>query len=79
MIQIRKAQTGDEIAIYELIKELAVYEKAPEEVSITISELKEHLFEDHICDALVATYNNEVVGLTLFYISYSTWKGKCLY
>ena len=79
MIQIRKAQTGDEIAIYELIKELAVYEKAPEEVSITISELKDHLFEDHICDALVATYNNEVVGFALFYISYSTWKGKCLY
>lgn len=79
MIQVRKARLGDETAIYELIKELAVYEKEPAEVTNTISELKTHLFEDKICDSLIATYKNEIVGFTLFYISYSTWKGKCLY
>lgn len=79
MIQIRKSRLGDETAIYELIKELAVYENAPDAVTNTISELKKHLFEDKICDALIATNKNEVVGFTLFYISYSTWKGKCLY
>jgi len=79
MIQIRKARIGDETAIYELIKELAVYENSPDSVTTTIPELKKHLFEDKICDALIAEDNNEVVGFTLFYISYSTWKGKCLY
>ena len=79
MIQIRKARIGDETDIYELIKELAVYENSPDSVTNTIPELKKHLFEDKICDALIAEDNNEVVGFTLFYISYSTWKGKCLY
>ena len=66
MIQVRKARLGDETAIYELIKELAVYEKEPDEVTNTISELKKHLFDDKICDALIATNKNEVVGFTLF-------------
>ena len=79
MIQIRKARIGDETAIYELIKELAVYENSPDSVTTTIPELKKHLFEEKICDALIAEDNNKVVGFTLFYISYSTWKGKCLY
>jgi len=79
MIQIRKARIGDETDIYELIKELAVYENSPDSVTNTIPELKKHLFEEKICDALIAEDNNKVVGFTLFYISYSTWKGKCLY
>ena len=79
MIKIRKARVGDETAIYGLIKELADYEKAPEEVSNTISDLKKHLFEEKLCDALIAEDNNAVVGFALYYISYSTWKGKCLY
>ena len=79
MIQIRRAKEGDEVSIHQLIKELAVYEKAPDEVTNTIKELKKHLFEEEICHALVAIDNNVIVGFSLYYISYSTWKGKCLY
>lgn len=79
MIEIRKAILGDEVGVYALIKELALYEKAPLEVSNTIDELKQHLFEDSICHAIVATENNQIIGFALYYISYSTWKGKCLY
>jgi GNAT superfamily N-acetyltransferase len=79
MITIRKAQIGDEIAIFQLIKELANYEKAPKEVSNTIPELRQHLFEDQLCSAIVASKDEEIIGFALYYISYSTWKGKCLY
>ena len=40
MIKIRRAKSGDEMAIYQLIQELATYEKAPNEVTNTIGELK---------------------------------------
>ena len=79
MIKIRKAIPGDEATIFELIKELALYEKEPLEVTNTASDLKQHLFEDSICHSIVATDNNQIIGFALYYISYSTWKGKCLY
>ena len=79
MIKIRRAKPGDETVIHQLIKELAAYENAPHEVTNTIGELKQHLFEEEICHALVALENNRIIGFSLYYISYSTWKGKCLY
>ena len=79
MLTIRKAQIGDEIAIFQLIRELAIYEKAPEEVSNTIENLKQHLFQEQLCSAIVASKNNQIIGFALYYTSYSTWKGKCLY
>ena len=79
MISIRKAKLGDEIEIFALINELALYEKEPDEVTNTATELRKHLFEEHLCDALVAIENQKIIGFALFYISYSTWKGKCLY
>ena len=79
MISIRKAKPGDEIEIFALINELALYEKEPDEVTNTATELRKHLFEEHLCDALVAIEYQKIIGFALFYISYSTWKGKCLY
>lgn len=79
MISIRKAIPGDEKVIFDLIKELAQYEKAPEQVTNTAEQLGIDLFKDHICDAIVATEHNEIIGFALYYTSYSTWKGKCLY
>ena len=54
MISIRKAIPGDEEAIFSLINELALYEKAPEQVSNTAEQLAIDLFSDEICDAIVA-------------------------
>jgi len=79
MILIRKASLGDEKDILLLIKELAVYEKEPDAVEITTEELRSHLFIEQICEAIVAVDNEKIIGFALYYTSYSTWKGKCLY
>ena len=76
---IRPAQEGDEVAIMSLINALAEYEKAPNEVVNSATELRQHLFDEKICDALVAVENDVVIGFALYYTNYSTWKGKCLY
>ena len=76
---IRKATKGDEKEIMMLIKELALFEKAPNEVINTAEQLQIDLFEDQICDAFVAEVEGKVVGFALYYTSYSTWKGRCLY
>jgi GNAT superfamily N-acetyltransferase len=79
MISIRTAISGDEQAIFNLIKELALYEKAPEQVTNTPEQLAIDLFRDKICEAIVAIKDTEIIGFALYYISYSTWKGRCLY
>lgn len=76
---IRSAQKGDEFSIMGLIQALAEYEKAPDAVVNTAKDLGKHLFEEKICDAIVAEENGTVVGFALYYTNYSTWKGKCLY
>lgn len=76
---IRKAKKGDEFGIFKLIQALAEYENAPEQVTNTPEILGKDLFEEKICEALVAEENNQIVGFALWYTSYSTWKGQCLY
>jgi ribosomal protein S18 acetylase RimI-like enzyme len=78
-MNIREAKPGDETAIHGLIQALADYERAPDEVINTPEQLKIDLFEDRICEALVVENAEMVVGFALFYTSYSTWKGRCLY
>jgi GNAT superfamily N-acetyltransferase len=63
-----------------LINELAVYEKAPNEVTVTLSHFEQSGFgENPVWWAFVAEANNTIVGFALYYIRYSTWKGQCLY
>jgi len=76
---IRKAERSDVAAIFALIQELALYEKAPEQVTNTADQLAIDLFEKYRCEAIVAEKQNQVVGFALYYTSYSTWKGACLY
>ena len=77
---IRTATRQDVTAIFQLIEELASFERAPEQVVNTPAQLEIDLFDDQICSAIVATNpDNTVVGFALYYISYSTWKGRCLY
>jgi GNAT superfamily N-acetyltransferase len=76
---IRKAEQTDVAAIFALIQELALYEKAPEQVTNTAEQLAIDLFEKELCEAIVAEKENQVVGFALYYTSYSTWKGACLY
>lgn len=78
-MEIREAAPGDEQAILGLIRELAEYEKAPGEVVNTAEQLAIDLFSDKVCDALVVEAGHGIIGFALFYTSYSTWKGRCLY
>lgn len=77
---IRRGVYDDLPQILTLIKELAEYEKAPNEVSITLSQLQQDGFgERPLFEFLVAEVNEEIVGMTFFYYRYSTWKGKFMY
>ena len=80
-ILIRKARKKDLPFVLSLIKELATYEKAPNEVKVTLKELERDGFgNDKVYDCFVAeTGNNKIVGMALYYIKYSTWKGRCLF
>lgn len=81
MINYRIAQPGDEISINRLIVELAVFEREPSAVIVSPTSLYNHLFVEKICFAIVAEdlQTNAIIGFALYYFSYSTWKGKCLY
>ncbi len=76
---IRKAKRGDETAIMGLVQELADFEKAPNEVINTPEQLAIDLFDDKICDCYVYEIDGIIRGMALYYISYSTWRGRCLY
>lgn len=79
-MNIRAAKLGDERAIHGLICELATYEREPDAVINTPELLRKDLFQDCVCEALVVeNEQEEVVGFALYYDSYSTWKGRCLY
>ena len=77
---IRKGQPSDIPSIHELVLELAIYEKAPQEVTNTIEEMISDGFgDDPIFGFFVAEDRNKIVGMALYYNRYSTWKGKMLY
>jgi len=79
-INIRVATKKDCIRLLELINELAVYEKAPEEVTVTLAEFEEAGFGNKpVWKAFVAEENETIIGFALFYTRYSTWKGCRLY
>lgn len=74
---IRKATPHDAKAIYDMIYELAVYEKAPEEVVTTPEEIGETLFgNDSKTEALICEVNGVIAGYAVFFTSYSTWLGR---
>lgn len=79
-IVIRDAVRGDVPAMFELIKELALYEKAPEQVTNTVEQMYIDGFgENPIFGTIVSEVDGEIVGMALYYYRYSTWKGKRLY
>lgn len=79
-IEIRRAVKEDCPRLIELINELAVYENAPEEVSVTLEHFAESGFGlNPVWWAFVAEEGNHIEGFALYYIRYSTWKGQRLY
>jgi len=76
-ISIRKAKEDDFPAILSLIKELAEFEKAPENVTNSIELMKKE--KDFFHCFVAETQNKEIVGMALYYFVYYTWVGKSLY
>ena len=77
---IRTGRREDLPAVLDLIKELADYEKALHEVVNTVARMEIEGFGDHpVFGFFVAENKSGIVGLSLYYWRYSTWKGKRLY
>ena len=80
LISIREAKKEDAEAMMQLIRELAAYEKAPDEVTVSIDEfIKCGFGEDPVWWGYVSEIDYAVVGFALYYVRYSTWKGARMY
>ncbi|MGE4594902.1 MAG: GNAT family N-acetyltransferase [Gammaproteobacteria bacterium] len=76
-IEIRQATVEDSALILRFVIELAVYEKAENEVLATQLDIENSLFgSDSTTNALICNINNEPVGLAVYFFNYSTWLGK---
>lgn len=79
-IEIRKAVRTDCKRLLDLIRELALYEKAPQQVTVTIEHFEASGFGTNpVWWAFVAEENGVILGFALYYIRYSTWKGQRMY
>jgi GNAT superfamily N-acetyltransferase len=79
-MNIRKGNKADMPAVLQLIKELAVFEKEPDAVVVTVADLERDGFgDDPLFYTFVAEIDAEIVGMALYYYRYSTWKGKTIH
>lgn len=77
---LRKGTEADLPHILELIKELALFEKAPEQVINTVEQMKIDGFGDNpVYWFFVAEHEGKIIGTAIYYLRYSTWKGIRLY
>ncbi|SDE69412.1 L-amino acid N-acyltransferase YncA [Mucilaginibacter pineti] len=80
MTNLRIAVKEDCPRLMELVHELALFEKSPEEVTVTLDEFIEAGFgAKPVWKAFVAEVEGAIVGFAVYYIRYSTWKGSRLY
>jgi len=79
-VNIRRAVKEDCGRLLELVQELAEYERAPNEVTVTLEHFQESGFgKSPVWWAFVAEVDGQIVGFALYYIRYSTWKGQRMY
>ena len=79
-MNIRKGEIDDMLAVLQLIQELAVFEKEPDAVVVTVDDLVRDGFgEKPLFHTFVAELNGEIIGMALYYYRYSTWKGKTIH
>ncbi len=77
-LSIAKASIEDIPDIYKLVFELAVYEKEPESMVATIEEYYD-AYEKGLFEALIAKDGDQTIGMALYCLTFSTWKGAMLY
>ncbi|MFD2865257.1 GNAT family N-acetyltransferase [Mucilaginibacter antarcticus] len=79
-IHLRNAAKEDCVRLLELVNELALYEKAPQEVTVTLAEFEDAGFgAKPVWKAFVAEIDGLIVGFALYYVRFSTWKGCRMY
>ncbi|OXG04945.1 L-amino acid N-acyltransferase YncA [Flavobacterium araucananum] len=84
-MNIRKGNPEDMKSVLGLIQELAIFEKEPEAVVITVADLvrdgfgEKPLFHVFVAEIEDELKNKEIVGIALYYYRYSTWKGKTIH
>ena len=77
---IRKAEKKDSLAILNLIKELALFEKEPESVKLKLSDIENDGFGTKpLFECIVAEINKRVIGMAIYYSRYSTWNGPTIH
>ncbi len=77
---IRKANPEDMQEVYNLIVELAIFEREPEAVIITVADLiKDGFSENPLFGVFVAQVEEKIVGMAIYFYKYSTWKGKSIH
>jgi len=80
MIKVREALKSDMPQVLELIIELAIFEKEPDAVEISVEDLEREGFgENPLFTCFVAEVDGEIVGAALVYYRFSTWKGRTLH
>lgn len=84
-ITVRRAVKEDCPQLLELIRELAVYERAPNDVTVTMEHFIESGFGKNpvwwafVATSTSSTTSTSILGFALYYIRYSTWKGQAMY
>ena len=77
---IRKAEKKDSLAILNLIKELALFEKEPESVKLKLSDIENDGFGTKpLFECIVAEINKKIIGMAIYYPRYSTWNGPTIH
>ncbi len=79
-MKVREAIKDDMPQVLELIKELAIFEKEPNAVEVTVQDLEREGFgENPLFTCFIAEEDEEIVGAALVYYRFSTWKGRTLH
>lgn len=77
MISIRHATEADFVAVLSLIKELAIYQKMPEKVVVTLEQIIEE--KDYFRCLVAEDEQQEIIGIATYFFAFYTWVGKSLY
>jgi len=77
-ITISDAHETDLEQVFNLVKQLALYEKEPASVTTDIDEYRK-CFKEGVFEAVLAKLDDEIVGMALYYVTFSTWRGKMMY
>lgn len=75
---IRKAKKNDLNGIHDLVRELAIFEKEEDALKTTLMDY-EKAFDEELIGAHVAEDEGVIIGMALYYMTFSTWKGHMLY